>query len=936
MKHCLEIYQSDVKKLVRNWVALVVAIGIALLPCLYAWINILASWDPYGNTGGIKVGIVNLDTGSQIRDIHINIGEELVAELKENKKLGWTFFEDRLEGVEKVRKGDVYATIIIPSDFSSKMATLLDATPKKPELEYYVNEKINAIAPKMTDSGATTLQRTISSTFIATVVEKVFEILNPLGYKIDDHYDEIVKFQSFLNLVDVDLPKVSEHMNNLLNKADEKGNILLDDADEDVVFLRNILSNAIYYTDEVGRNAQNINHKTAKSAAEIKACLSDAEKLMDSVTTTLTTLQNSYESDSSNLSDRILEMSSIVEDLSDALEKLDRNANRIFDVLLKADTENIVNSIKNFQAHLVDLNSALSYANRAVNMFSYADNDLNNLVKIVSDLSSAADELYDKIESAFSKLKSVLQEVENFSNAVEEANVTEAIEEIDSLIARLQNNEKKYSYIISILNRVKTKLANGQDISMDVLKLNVSVGNLLSDINSSLDKVLNMCESITNHISRLSRNIRLFRRALDTTENALVLTLRSLRSSISDIVDLLDNVNDILEKTENLEMSDFSSNVQSGVTFLNNLSNHLNELSTKIENSEALESFQDTIDTTILLASDTRKLLDRLVKEIDGDFITSLQSFLSNVNNASGDLSSIFNRGIKGLDNTKEFLDKLNGKTIKASDLRKYLHHFDTYADSLDEIADNVRSLLSTMDLKEIVDIMKNDGSVEGDFFASPVELNTTKLFPIKNYGAGLTPFYTTLCLWVGGLLLLAIFTTKALNVDFSYTPNEEYVGKYLFFASLALIQGLLASFGDVFILRVEMVHPLLFMCLSMLYSVVFITVLYTLVSLLNNVGKAIGVILLVFQIAGSGGTFPIQCTPWFFQKLYKLLPFTYAINGMREAVGGINYSGLLLDMSVIVFIGIMFMIMGLIGKRYANRALARFSKMLVESGVIH
>jgi len=101
-------------------------------------------------------------------------------------------------------------------------------------------------------------------------------------------------------------------------------------------------------------------------------------------------------------------------------------------------------------------------------------------------------------------------------------------------------------------------------------------------------------------------------------------------------------------------------------------------------------------------------------------------------------------------------------------------------------------------------------------------------------------------------------------------------------------------------------------------------------------VGKAIGVIFLVFQIAASGGTFPIQCTPEIFQKIYKFLPFTYAINGMREAVGGINYQGLVLDIFILFLFGVSFLAVGLIGKRYANNSFEKFTNMLKDSGVIH
>ena len=140
---------------------------------------------------------------------------------------------------------------------------------------------------------------------------------------------------------------------------------------------------------------------------------------------------------------------------------------------------------------------------------------------------------------------------------------------------------------------------------------------------------------------------------------------------------------------------------------------------------------------------------------------------------------------------------------------------------------------------------------------------------------------------------------------------------------------------GDVFVLKVEILHPVLFVLLGMLYSLVFTSIVYTLISLFDNVGKAIGVVFLVFQIAAAGGTFPIQVTPEFFQKINKFLPFTYAINGMREAVAGVVVENLMLDIAVLLVYGAVFIALGLVLKRYANKALKKFIKQLSESGVI-
>ena len=127
----------------------------------------------------------------------------------------------------------------------------------------------------------------------------------------------------------------------------------------------------------------------------------------------------------------------------------------------------------------------------------------------------------------------------------------------------------------------------------------------------------------------------------------------------------------------------------------------------------------------------------------------------------------------------------------------------------------------------------------------------------------------------------------------------------------------------------------MLFVCLSMFYSLVFTGIVYTLVALLDNVGKAIGVVFLVLQIAGAGGTFPIQVTPPFFQQINKFLPFTYAINGMREAVAGIVMENLLVDILVLIVYFALFLALGLVLKRFASKSIGRFLKKLSDSGVI-
>ena len=145
MKNIFKIYVRDMKRMFTNWAAMIIAIIIILIPSLYSLTNIKASWDPYANTGGIKIAVVNNDAGTIYKEQNLNLGEELVEKLKDNHKMNWIFVSED-EAADGLINEKYYASIVIPEDFSQCVTTLMDKEVVKPKLVYTVNEKINAIA----------------------------------------------------------------------------------------------------------------------------------------------------------------------------------------------------------------------------------------------------------------------------------------------------------------------------------------------------------------------------------------------------------------------------------------------------------------------------------------------------------------------------------------------------------------------------------------------------------------------------------------------------------------------------------------------------------------------------------------------------------------------------------------------------------------------
>lgn len=183
----LPIFKRDIKRLIVNPVALVVTLGVCVIPSLYAWYNIVANWDPYGNTQGIKIAIANNDQGTQ-NDLvgELNAGDKVVDQLKENDQLGWTFVDSAADAKEGVESGEYYAAIVIPKNFSDNLVSMLDGNYHQPKLTYYVNEKKSAIAPKVTDTGANTIEEQINSEFVSTVGETVAGIAKDAGIDLKD------------------------------------------------------------------------------------------------------------------------------------------------------------------------------------------------------------------------------------------------------------------------------------------------------------------------------------------------------------------------------------------------------------------------------------------------------------------------------------------------------------------------------------------------------------------------------------------------------------------------------------------------------------------------------------------------------------------------------------------------------------------------------
>ncbi|MDY2777031.1 MAG: YhgE/Pip domain-containing protein [Collinsella sp.] len=170
MGNIFKIFKNDLRNIGKSTIGMIVLVGLVVVPVLYAWFNIAGSWDPYGNTGNLKVAVANSDEGykGDLLPLTVNLGDQVVSSLRANDALDWVFVDER-DAVEGVRSGEYYAAVVIPADFSSSMMTVFSSEVEHSQIIYYENQKANAIAPRVTDKGASTIRQQIDETFTRTV-----------------------------------------------------------------------------------------------------------------------------------------------------------------------------------------------------------------------------------------------------------------------------------------------------------------------------------------------------------------------------------------------------------------------------------------------------------------------------------------------------------------------------------------------------------------------------------------------------------------------------------------------------------------------------------------------------------------------------------------------------------------------------------------------
>lgn len=419
---------------------------------------------------------------------------------------------------------------------------------------------------------------------------------------------------------------------------------------------------------------------------------------------------------------------------------------------------------------------------------------------------------------------------------------------------------------------------NSSTIDIDSGKLS----QIIQNINSSLPDTGKIQETVAQIDRAIYTALEKVQRALDQFQQAIADggSLDDARKAIEAAADTMGQMGDKLtEWADRLEQESAGNAAAKLARSIADKCYQLQDRLTALTDSDDLETvINDCKDIAAAVGDLTGKLLptaDELRKELE-NVMGQISNAMENVKGLGDDVRAVQN----ALANTALALDETMALLRPAAE---------RLSQSVSETLDKLQNLTADEYMDILLDILNGDPETYGQYFSQMVQTTVTPIYPIENYGSAMAPFYTVLAIWVGGVILVAIIKPHArLDGLVDPTPRELYFGRYIMFFLLSQIQAAVIITGDLLILKIQCLHPGLLYLTGALTALSFSLLIYSLALSFGDVGKAIVVVVMVLQIAGSSGTFPIELLPEIYQKIYRFFPFPYAIDAMRECICGL------------------------------------------------
>lgn len=519
----------------------------------------------------------------------------------------------------------------------------------------------------------------------------------------------------------------------------------------------------------------------------------------------------------------------------------------------------------------------------------------NSSVQEVRDALGNMGTTIDATKTALSKADSTLANL-----AGEVPSLTTALDQSNQLLTTARGSARDFSTSLS------SALSSGTVLLGTVsAKANTAVGTLSGTVvaaQTKVDLVLSDVQTVLNK------------------NQSIISALQDLMGDDASFNNVISRVLDSLQQ-QNTKLQTTVSGLQAQSDAIKNTATSLSDASNTVNGTlqsgiEALGSAQNNLTGTIV--PQLTSGMDSF-SSVSGDLkgvVTSLAPTIQQARGALTQLSSLLDQAKSTLSGTSDSLAKIQEK--------------------LDSAATDVAALHSSENAAELAELLGTNIEDITDFMSSPVKLESKVVYPVESFGSGIAPFYTNLALWVGGYVLIAIFKLEVDREDGigTYTAKEGYFGRWLLMVLLGALQAVIVCVGDL-VIGVQCLHPVLFVLAGVWISFIYVNIIYSLSVAFKHIGKAIGVILVIVQIPGSSGMYPIEMMPPFFNWLHPLLPFTYGINAMRETIGGMYGANYVINLAILAIYFVLALLVGVWLRPFLLNLNLLFDRQLARTGVM-
>ena len=901
MKKIGKIIHLDMKRLGQSVVAVVVIMGLCLVPSLYAWFNILSNWDPYGpaSTSNIKVAVANEDDGCELLGLHLNIGEMVMEGLESNDQMGWVFLDTRDEALSGVYSGEYYAALIVPPEFTGDFLSILDGNMRHPQIEYYENEKKNAIAPKITGKAKTAVQEQINNTIVekaADAINAVSSMVRAFGLDSDDIANSLT---SSLDNACNQLKELTLVLSSVKNLMSETGNLLevsaatINDAGNVVINAGNTVgsvSNAIGTGSSVAGDLSN----------SIVKALDDIDKDLDSLLGIISSwggsplLKQAVNQILDNLEAKLQALKGRIPDPGAIIDRAIARIDKIRGWVESMDSESVRNDMIN---------------------------EVNSLINDINELQTQLIARKDSVGNAYTQMDSVNQDIKNFDFSLSN-------EEIDAKLTELDKTLEGVAAELSTLNAADPLMSFDDDLKhIDSIRKELpSIGEPTSQL-----KMLEWCLKVMTDLNFKHEQLKAGIEALDAAREAAYRTLDNIGSWTGGEAaqkKVLEQLDRIEEKLKAIEVSTPSLS-----KYIDDAIAKLEEIRQKVNQMEDPGIRQEIIDKI----NEVRDIVRTAILTFNSNVTDHIQNAASGAQKA---LAEVQNALMGGAGKINGVADTIRGYGAALADGTTSIDAAITLSNTvygyLSDFADDVRRFVDSDGFRQLMDVLENNPDGLADYLVSPVDMRTEIVYEISDYGSAMAPFYVMIALYVGSLLAATMIKVPVTYPELGRTRGiQRYLGRFAIFLGIGVLQALVTSLGCLYFVGIQCVAPGRFILGCIICSLNFVFMNYSLVYSLDNIGMAISVIVMVIQVAGSGGSYPYHVLPDFFQKLYNLMPFHYGMDMLRETIGGF-YDGTYARCAIIMLVMcIVFMALGLALYYPAKKLNAAIAKSKAATGVM-